>query len=50
MRIHEGKGHRVYLRKHGKLMVILLSGGDKSTQQKDIARAKAIYKEIEGEL
>lgn len=34
MRIHEGKGYRVYLRKHGKLMVILLCGGDKSTQQK----------------
>ncbi|WP_160187638.1 type II toxin-antitoxin system RelE/ParE family toxin [Escherichia coli] len=50
MRIHEGKGYRVYLKKNGKVIVVLLCGGDKSTQQKDILRAKAIYKEIEGEL
>ncbi|OSK15968.1 putative addiction module killer protein [Escherichia coli M056] len=50
MRIHEGKGYRVYMKNKGKIVVILLCGGDKSTQQKDINRAKAIYKEIEGEL
>jgi len=50
MRIHEGKGYRVYLKSHGKIMVILLCGGDKATQQKDIIRAKSIFKEIEGEL
>lgn len=50
MRIHEGKGYRVYLKSHGKIMVILLCGGDKVTQQKDITRAKSIYKEIDGEL
>jgi len=50
MRIHEGKGYRVYLKSHGKITIILLCGGDKSTQQNDIAKAKAIYREIEGEL
>lgn len=50
MRIHEGKGYRIYLKSHGKIIVILLCGGDKGTQQKDITRAKSIYKEIEGEL
>lgn len=50
MRIHEGKGYRVYLKSHGKIIIVLLCGGDKSTQQNDIAKAKAIYKEIEGEL
>ncbi|MGX5056341.1 type II toxin-antitoxin system RelE/ParE family toxin [Enterobacter asburiae] len=50
MRIHEGKGYRVYLKSHGKIIVILLCGGDKATQQKDITRAKSIFKEIEGEL
>lgn len=38
MRIHEGKGYRVYLKSHGKIMVILLCGGDKATQQKDITK------------
>ncbi|MBA2158720.1 type II toxin-antitoxin system RelE/ParE family toxin [Salmonella enterica subsp. diarizonae serovar 60:r:e,n,x,z15] len=50
MRIHEGKGYRVYLKNHGKIIVVILCGGDKSTQQKDIARAKEIYKEIERDL
>ncbi|MEG7665042.1 type II toxin-antitoxin system RelE/ParE family toxin [Hafnia paralvei] len=50
MRIHEGKGYRVYLKQHGKIVVVLLCGGDKSTQQKDISRAKLIYKEIEDQL
>ncbi|AJI85174.1 hypothetical protein AW19_4146 (plasmid) [Yersinia frederiksenii Y225] len=50
MRIHEGKGYRVYLKSHGSIIVVLLCGGDKSTQQKDITKAKAIYKSIEGEL
>ena len=42
MRIHYGPGYRVYYKDTGKEIIILLCGGDKSTQKKDIARAKAI--------
>ena len=42
MRIHYGPGYRVYFKDTGKEIVILLCGGDKSTQQQDIARAKEI--------
>ena len=46
LRIHYGGGYRVYLKKMGKLIVVLLCGGDKSSQSKDIARAKALAKEL----
>ena len=42
MRIHYGPGYRVYYKDVGNEIVILLCGGDKSTQQTDIARAKQI--------
>lgn len=43
MRVNFAKRYRVYFtEKHGKV-VILLIGGDKSTQQKDIAKAKEIW-------
>jgi len=42
MRIHYGQGYRVYFKDTGKEIIILLCGGDKSTQQRDIARAKQI--------
>jgi len=42
MRITYGPGYRVYFIQRGKLVVILLCGGDKSTQSKDIQQAKAI--------
>ena len=42
MRIHYGPGYRVYFKHTGQEIVILLCGGDKSTQQQDIARAKQI--------
>jgi len=44
MRIHYGPGYRVYFKDTGKEIVILLCGGDKSTQQADIIRAKKIAK------
>jgi putative addiction module killer protein len=40
MRIDHGPGYRVYYKDTGKEIVILLCGGDKSTQDADIARAK----------
>lgn len=45
LRIDVGAGYRVYCGRHGLQWVILLCGGDKSTQQKDIARAKALWAE-----
>ena len=37
-----GPGYRVYFKDTGKEIVILLCGGDKSTQQEDIARARQL--------
>ena len=39
LRIHYGPGYRVYLHRRGNVLVILLCGGDKSSQAKDIRRA-----------
>jgi putative addiction module killer protein len=41
-RIHYGPGYRIYYTKEGDTVVLLLIGGDKSTQQKDIEKAKEI--------
>ena len=46
LRIHFGAGYRIYLIQDGETIIILLSGGDKSTQQSDIVRAKQIAKEV----
>ncbi|MDB5903741.1 MAG: phage-related protein [Betaproteobacteria bacterium] len=40
MRIDYGPGYRVYYVRRGVLVILLLCGGDKSTQVKDITRAK----------
>lgn len=42
MRIDYGPGYRVYFMRRGLLIVVLLCGGDKSTQDRDIAQAKTI--------
>src|SRR5271154_5460363 len=47
LRIHHGPGYRIYFVKRGKAMIILLCGGDKSTQGKDIKAAKRLVKELE---
>lgn len=39
LRIDYGPGYRVYYKKHGRQVVILLAGGDKRTQSKDIKTA-----------
>ena len=47
LRIFYGPGYRVYFVQHGPVVVILLSGGDKSTQNSDIAKAKELAKRLE---
>ena len=42
LRIHFGPGYRVYYQQRGELVVLLLCGGDKSTQDRDIRVAKEI--------
>ena len=42
MRIHCGPGYRVYFGRKGKFVFLLICGGDKSTQKKDIKQAKII--------
>lgn len=45
LRIHVGAGYRVYCGRRGQHWVILLCGGDKDSQPKDIARAKVLWEE-----
>ena len=47
LRIFYGPGYRVYFIQRGSVVVILLSGGDKNTQNADITRAKELAKQIE---
>jgi len=44
--IHFGPGYRVYFVQRGDTLVVLLAGGDKSTQGSDIKTALALAKEI----
>lgn len=45
LRIFFGPGYRVYFGEHGDRIVVLLCGGDKGSQKKDIKKAKAYWKE-----
>ena len=47
LRIFYGPGYRVYFVQQGSIVVILLSGGDKSTQKTDIVKAKGLAKKLE---
>jgi putative addiction module killer protein len=44
LRIHYGPGYRVYFVQRGAVLVLLLCGGDKSTQDSDIDAAKKLAK------
>lgn len=46
LRVDHGPGYRVYFLKRGSTLVILLCGGDKRTQKRDIRRAIEIAKEV----
>lgn len=43
MRIHYGPGYRVYYCREGEVVYLLLCGGDKSTQKRDIKHAKSLH-------
>ncbi len=47
LRIDYGPGYRLYFVQRGDMLIILLCGGDKRTQRRDIARAKALATEPE---
>lgn len=47
LRLFYGPGYRVYYTINGGTLVLLLIGGDKSSQEKDIAKAKAILSAME---
>jgi putative addiction module killer protein len=49
MKIHYGPGYRVYYNDTGQEIIIILCGGDKSTQQDDIEKAKQLAREEEEE-
>ena len=45
LRIHYGPGYRVYFGKAGRQVFLLLCGGDKTTQTKDISKAKKYWQD-----
>jgi len=48
LRVHYGPGYRIYLVRRGDELVILLGGGDKGSQSRDIAAAKRLAKTLQG--
>lgn len=47
LKIDFGPGYRVYYTKRGSRLLILLAGGDKSTQRKDILKAVELTKDVQ---
>ena len=46
LRIDYGPGYRIYFTQRGQTIIVLLCGGDKSTQSRDITRAKSLAQEV----
>ena len=46
MRVHHGPGYRVYYKQTNKAIIVILCGGNKSTQEKDVRRAKKMAAEL----
>jgi putative addiction module killer protein len=49
LRVDYGPGYRLYVARRGSVLVILLCGGDKASQDRDIRRAKSMVQEMEQE-
>ena len=50
MRVDVGPGYRLYFTRRGGILIVMLAGGNKSTQTRDIKRAQRILKELESQL
>lgn len=48
MRIHHGPGYRVYFKRQGPVVYLLLCGGDKKSQRRDISKAKRMALDVKG--
>ena len=46
IRVDHGPGYRVYFTRRGDVLIVLLCGGDKGSQRRDVARAKLLAAEI----
>lgn len=46
LRVDHGPGYRIYFVQRGEVVIVLLAGGDKSTQDKDIRNAEALAKNL----
>jgi putative addiction module killer protein len=47
MRVDFGPGYRLYFTRRGNVLIVMLAGGDKSTQTRDIQRAQRILNQLE---
>ena len=50
MRVHFGPGYRLYFVRRGRVIVVMLNGGDKSTQKRDIRQALKLASELGDDL
>ncbi len=50
LRVHFGPGYRLYFVRRGRVIVVLLNAGDKSTQKRDIRRALKLAAELGDDL
>lgn len=50
MRVDVGPGYRLYFTRRGSIVIVMLAGGDKSSQARDIKRAQQLLKELEPDL
>jgi putative addiction module killer protein len=50
MRVHVGPGYRVYFTRRESIVYLLLCGGDKSSQGRDIEKAKMLAREMKEQL